>query len=70
MGDDEFTGNLQGNDERLADRTPGGGLLWIYTTRTVIAQTLGTHLDAYAYDLADNFGASALELNEARMPGL
>ena len=39
------------------------GLLWIYTTKTVIAQTPATHLDAYAYDLAGNFGASALELN-------
>lgn len=39
------------------------GLLWIYTTKTVIAQAPGTHLDANAYDLPGNFGANALDLN-------
>jgi hypothetical protein len=39
------------------------GLLWVYTTTTTVPQTPGTHLDAYAYDLAGNFGANALELN-------
>ena len=39
------------------------GLLWVYTTQTLVMQNPGTPLDANAYDLPGNFGASALELS-------
>lgn len=39
------------------------GLLWTYTSQTLVTQTPRTRLDVSAYDLPGNFGGSALELN-------
>ena len=50
-------------EEGDAVQSETDGLLWIYTTQTLVTQTPGTHLDAYAYDLPGNFGGNALELN-------
>ena len=39
------------------------GLLWTYVTRTNVTAAPGILLDANAYDLAGNFGASSISMN-------
>ena len=39
------------------------GLLWTYTTTTVVPMTPGTRLDAFAQDLPGNIGGNSMELN-------
>jgi hypothetical protein len=39
------------------------GLLWTYTTKTLVPMTPGTRLDVMAKDLPGNIGGSSLELN-------
>jgi len=39
------------------------GLMWAYTTTTLVPMTPGTRLDASARDLPGNIGGSPLELN-------
>ena len=39
------------------------GLLWTYVTMTNVAAASGILLDANAYDLAGNFGASSVSMN-------
>src|SRR5688500_15515920 len=39
------------------------GLMWAYTTTTLVPMTAGTRLDASARDLPRNIGGSPLELN-------
>ena len=50
-------------EEGEAVRSMTDGLLWVYTTTTAISMNPGTRLDAMAYDMPGNSGASSLESN-------
>ena len=50
-------------EEGDAVQSEGDGLLWTYTTRTLMPITPGTCLDAFAYDLPGNIGGNSIELS-------
>lgn len=50
-------------EEGEAVRSETNGLMWVYTTKTVVPMTPGTRIDAFARDLPDNVGGHSLELS-------
>lgn len=50
-------------EEGEAVQIDPNGLLWLYTTKTVVPMIPGTRLDVMAEDLPGNIGGDALELN-------
>jgi len=50
-------------EEGKAVQSETDGLLWTYTTTTLVPMTPGTRLDVTAKDLPGNIGGNALELN-------
>jgi hypothetical protein len=59
----ESNGSTTAIEEGEAVPSNTDGLLWTYTTKTLVPMTPGTRLDVMAKDLPGNIGGNALELN-------
>ena len=59
----ESNGTATALEQGEAVQSEIDGLMWAYTTTTLVPMTPGTRLDASARDLPGNIGGSPLELN-------
>jgi hypothetical protein len=59
----ENNGSATSMEQGEAVQSEIDGLMWAYTTTTLVPMTPGTRLDVSARDLPGNIGGSPLELN-------